>query len=76
VCRQSPEYLCSIVHVVLVSYFVGVEGDERGIQDESGPLARYKEQGREECVSDVFRQDKLVEFVAEVYRVNVVAFQV
>lgn len=38
---------------------VGIEGDERGIQNESGPLSRYKEQGREECVSDVFRQDKL-----------------
>jgi len=76
VSRERAEDLGSVVHVVLVSYLVGIIQHERKIEQECNPLTRKEEKDREESVGYIFWQDKLVEFVAEIYGVDVVTLEV
>jgi len=62
--------------VSLVHSLIYIPCQQRQIPKYSNPLSRHQEKKDEECMRSVFRDDKLVEFVAEVDRVNVVTLEV
>ena len=64
------------VNEKIVYILVSVKHEKRCVQQESYPLARKKEQNSKEGMGDIFREDELVELIAEIYGVDVVALEV
>lgn len=61
---------------MFINVLLCVPGQERQVEDERHPVAVDQEQNSEECVDTGLGDDVHVEAVAQIDRVDVVAFQV
>lgn len=41
---ESSEYLCGVIHVVLITYFVNVVQNQREVEEECKPLTGEEEE--------------------------------
>lgn len=73
---QGPEDLGCIKQVLVLKDLLCVKGQKRCVQDKGDPVAVYQEQNREKGVDNGFWDDVGVETVAEIDRVDIVAFQI
>jgi len=73
---ELPEDLGGVEEMGVIDNLLDVPGQERQVQDQRHPVSVDKEKEGQETMDGDFRDDVGVEAVAEVNRVDVIAFQI
>jgi len=73
---ERPENLGGIEEMRIIQDLLDVKGQQRQIQNQGDPVSVDQEQRRQESVNGGFGDNVRVEAIAQIDRVDIIAFQV